>query len=78
MLRLPSIPSLEMLRACCSLHRITAFSPSTSENPEPSAADRALIQRLKEALGLADVRVLDHVNVAGSTTESFSERGGLI
>ena len=46
-----------------------------SGNPEPSAADRALTQRLKEALGLVDVRVLDHVIVAGSATESFAERG---
>jgi hypothetical protein len=35
-----------------------------SGNPEPSAADRALTQRLKEALALVDVRTLDHVIVA--------------
>ena len=46
-----------------------------SGNPEPSAADRALTQRLKEALALVDVRVLDHVVVAGSSTASFAERG---
>ncbi|VFR23273.1 DNA repair protein RadC [plant metagenome] len=46
-----------------------------SGNPEPSAADRALTQRLKEALGLVDVRVLDHVIVAGRATASFAERG---
>ncbi|AUV16026.1 JAB domain-containing protein [Aeromonas caviae] len=46
-----------------------------SGNPEPSGADRALTQRLKEALGLVDVRVLDHVIVAGSDTTSFAERG---
>lgn len=46
-----------------------------SGNPEPSATDRALTQRLKEALGLVDVRVLDHVIVAGSSTASFAERG---
>ena len=33
-----------------------------SGNPEPSGADRALTQRPKEALGLVDVRVLDHIN----------------
>ena len=46
-----------------------------SGNPEPSGADRALTQRLKEALGLVDVRVLDHVIVAGTDTTSFAERG---
>ena len=46
-----------------------------SGNPEPSAADRALTQRLKEALALVDVRTLDHVIVAGSRTTSFAECG---
>ena len=46
-----------------------------SGNPEPSGADRALTQRLKEALGLVDVRMLDHVIVAGTDTTSFAERG---
>ncbi|MGV6475914.1 RadC family protein [Azotobacter vinelandii] len=46
-----------------------------SGNPEPSGADRALTQRLREALGLVDVRVLDHIIVAGSDTTSFAERG---
>eukprot|EP01034_Spumella_vulgaris_P046254 gene46254-57682_t len=46
-----------------------------SGNPEPSAADRVLTQRLKEALALVDVRTLDHVVVAGSNTTSFAERG---
>lgn len=46
-----------------------------SGNPEPSQVDKVLTQRLKEALGLVDVRVLDHVIVAGSATESLAERG---
>ena len=46
-----------------------------SGNPEPSAADRALTARLKQALGLVDVRVLDHVIVAGSRTVSFAQCG---
>ncbi|HCV40716.1 TPA: DNA repair protein RadC [Pseudomonas putida] len=46
-----------------------------SGNPEPSAADRALTQRLKEALGLVGVRVLDHIIIAGNASESFAERG---
>jgi len=46
-----------------------------SGNPEPSAADRAITTRLKEALSLVDVRVLDHIVVGGATTTSFAERG---
>lgn len=46
-----------------------------SGNPEPSQADKVLTQRLKEALGLVEVRTLDHVIIAGSDTASFAERG---
>ncbi len=42
---------------------------------EPSRADELLTTRLKEALNLVDVRVLDHVIVAGCDMMSFSERG---
>jgi DNA repair protein RadC len=43
---------------------------------EPSAADEALTRNLKEALGLVDVRVLDHFIVAGRAVPlSFAERG---
>ena len=43
--------------------------------PEPSSADKALTQRLKDALALVDVRVLDHVIVGGSSSTSFAEHG---
>lgn len=42
---------------------------------EPSHADEALTQALKQALALVDVKVLDHFIVAGSGVLSFSERG---
>lgn len=42
---------------------------------EPSAADRALTERLKAALATVDIRVLDHFVVGGTTTTSFAERG---
>ncbi|AGA32102.1 DNA repair protein RadC [Thioalkalivibrio nitratireducens DSM 14787] len=41
---------------------------------EPSRADEAITRRLREALGLVDVRVLDHVIVADEIV-SFAERG---
>lgn len=42
---------------------------------EPSRADEMLTQSLKSALGLVDVRVLDHIVVAGSALISLAERG---
>jgi DNA repair protein RadC len=42
---------------------------------EPSAADRSLTERLKEALALVDIRVLDHFVVGEGTPVSFAERG---
>ncbi len=43
--------------------------------PEPSRADEYLTQTLKSALALVDVRVLDHIVVAGADSTSFAERG---
>lgn len=48
-----------------------------SGNPEPSEADRQITQRLKEALGLVDIRVLDHVVVGHEGFTSFAQRGWL-
>jgi DNA repair protein RadC len=42
---------------------------------EPSRADELLTQTLRDALALIEVRVLDHVIVAGNTTASFAQRG---
>lgn len=42
---------------------------------EPSQNDRNITQRLKEALSLIDIRVLDHFIVGDETVESFAERG---
>ncbi len=42
---------------------------------EPSRADEVLTTNLKQALSLVDVKVLDHLIVAGSATVSFAERG---
>lgn len=41
----------------------------------PSRADEQLTQILKESLNLVDVKVLDHIIVAGQDTFSFSEQG---
>ena len=42
---------------------------------EPSRADELITQRLKEALSLVDIQVLDHIVVAGGDTISFAESG---
>jgi DNA repair protein RadC len=49
--------------------------PHPSGVAEPSQADEFITQRLKDALGLVDIRVLDHIIVAGEDTTSFAERG---
>lgn len=42
---------------------------------EPSRADEHLTQTLRSALGLVDVRVLDHLVVGRAEVVSFAERG---
>ncbi len=49
--------------------------PHPSGQPHPSRADEFLTQTLKAALNLVDVRVLDHMVVAGSQCISFAENG---
>lgn len=44
---------------------------------EPSAADRHITDRLRQALGLVDVRVLDHLIIGEGRPVSFAERGWL-
>lgn len=43
--------------------------------PDPSEADRLLTKAIGKALELVDVRVLDHIIVAGTRTYSFAEHG---
>jgi len=42
---------------------------------EPGQADELITRRLREALALVDIRVLDHVIVAGADSIGFAERG---
>lgn len=46
-----------------------------SQVTDISAADELITRRLKEALGLIEVRIIDHLLVAGSEVVSFVERG---
>ena len=49
--------------------------PHPSGVAEPSQADELITQRLKEALSLIDVRVLDHLIIAGGDVISMAEQG---
>ncbi|WP_299199472.1 DNA repair protein RadC [uncultured Amphritea sp.] len=42
---------------------------------EPSLADQNITQRIKEALSLVDIRLLDHMVVGAGVTVSLAERG---
>lgn len=51
--------------------------PHPSGDPEPSRADEVLTRALGTALSTVDVRLADHVVVAGSNAVSMAERGQL-
>ena len=54
--------------ACILLHN------HPSGVAEPSHADELITRRLKDALALVDIRVLDHLIVAGEEVISFAEK----
>jgi DNA repair protein RadC len=51
--------------------------PHPSGIAEPSQADELITHRLREALALVEIRVLDHLIVAGGDVVSLAERGVL-
>lgn len=46
-----------------------------SGNPDPSAADRAVTARLKQALALVDIRLLDHFVIGEGPPSSLASKG---
>ncbi|EGP1635474.1 DNA repair protein RadC [Salmonella enterica] len=48
-----------------------------SGHAEPSEADRRITERLRQALNLVDIRLLDHLVVGGMEIVSLAERGWL-
>jgi DNA repair protein RadC len=46
-----------------------------SGNTEPSGEDIAITKQLIEAGRIVDIKVLDHLIIAGNTYTSFVERG---
>ena len=54
---------------------VILFHNHPSGAAEPSEADELITRRLRETLSLIDVRVFDHLIVAGELTFSFAETG---
>ncbi|WP_284160292.1 JAB domain-containing protein [Xanthomonas citri] len=54
---------------------VILFHNHPSGNPEPSEADRKVTERLKQALSLLDIRVLDHLVIGGQQHVSLASRG---
>ncbi len=67
----------EVVRYALRLNAAAAIVAHNHPSGEstPSAADRAVTARLKQALGLVDVRLLDHVIVGGSESLSMARQG---
>ena len=56
---------------------VVCAHPHPSGVAEPSHADEMITRRLREALGLVDIRLLDHLIVAGGVVVSMAEKGAL-
>lgn len=56
---------------------VICYHNHPSGNPTPSGADKQLTAVLQDALQLLEVRLLDHIIVAGMDTYSFAEHGDL-
>ena len=71
-----SVAPREVVRAVIEANAaaVVLYHNHPSGNPEPSAADVAITQTLKQALDLIGCRVLDHL-IAGETVTSLSQRG---
>jgi DNA repair protein RadC len=67
----------EVVKAALALNAVATILVHNhpSGHAEPSRADEFLTQTLKAALAMVDVRVLDHLVIAGSGIVSFAERG---
>ena len=65
---------------CCLRHNAAAVIVAhnhPSGVAEPSQADHRITERLRDALALVDIRLLDHVIVGMGECVSFAERGWL-
>lgn len=69
----------EVLRRCIELNAAAVIFAHNHPSgiAEPSQSDRHITDRLVAALGVADIRVLDHFVVGDARLVSFAERGWL-
>lgn len=67
----------EIVRAALRHHAASVILAHNhpSGNAEPSQADEHLTRHVRAALALVEVRLLDHIIVAGGQTTSLAERG---
>lgn len=67
----------EVVKRALALHAASIIFAHNhpSGYAEPSAADKQITERLKAALALVDIRVLDHFVVGNSEVVSLAERG---
>jgi DNA repair protein RadC len=74
-----SVYPREIVRHCIQVNAAALILAHNhpSGDPSPSAADRAITAKIKSALSLIDVRVLDHIIVGDSNSGivSFAEDG---
>lgn len=59
----------------CNAAAVIVAHNHPSGTTDPSAADRAVTARLKQALALVDVRILDHVIVGAQQSLSMAAKG---
>ncbi len=74
-----SVHPREVVRRALSLNAAAVILAHNHPSgvAEPSPSDRAITDRLKKALKLIDVRILDHVVIGDTENVSFAERGWL-
>jgi len=72
-----SVHPREVVRAALQLNAAAVIFAHNHPSgvTEPSQSDKSITQRLKQALSLVDIRVLDHFIVGGDRVMSFAERG---
>jgi DNA repair protein RadC len=72
-----SVHPREVLKQALQLNvaAVIFAHPHPSRIAEPSQADELITHRLREALALVEIRVIDHRIVAGCDVVSLAERG---
>ena len=67
----------EVVRAALELHASAVILSHNhpSGTTDPSRADKALTNRIRDALDLVDVRTLDHIITSGGNSASMAELG---